>query len=247
MLLFLATCNFCDIGNFDFSKKYRKLPIEIFKCCWRKDAKEETIGEKQQRKEPDFERYLKLTSERNPRTAELSSRNNCGFWQDTIVIKKNRQRKSWKVRTTKNCERERRQQFCVSCGHKSINKLCCRQWSKSRQPPLAIQATWRISSRWKTSLQSFQSLETLAERGRERKGTWTQQPLPLLMLHAPSNWQLASQVETDTTVVLHAPNSALRLESELNHYYLPQNFSKCERLHFLLFFKLHKKESIAQN
>ena len=34
------------------------------------------------------------------------------------------------------------------------------------------------------------------------------------MLQAPSNGQPASQVQTDTTVVLRAPNSGLRLERE---------------------------------
>ena len=77
--------------------------------------------------------------------------------------------------------------------------------------------------------------DTLAEKRRERKGTWTHQPLPSLVLHAPSKGQPASQAQTDTTVVLDAPSSGLRLEREggLNHYHWPQNSSSFERLWFL--------------
>ena len=90
--------------------------------------------------------------------------------------------------------------------------LCSRQRSKSSQPPLAIQATRGVISRRKTSLELFQIFRTLAERGRERKGSWTHQLLPL--------------------VVLHAPNSGLRLEREkrLNYFYLPQKSSSFEKL-----------------
>ena len=55
------------------------------------------------------------------------------------------------------------------------------------------------------------------------------------MIHAPSNGQPASQVRTNTTVVLQAPDNELRLERErgLNCFYLPQNSSSSEKLHFL--------------
>ena len=68
------------------------------------------------------------------------------------------------------------------------------------------------------------------------KGTWTYQLLPPLALQAPSVGQPASQVQTDTPVVLYAPNSGLRLEKErwLNYFYLPQNPSSFEKLQFLL-------------
>ncbi len=103
---------------------------------------------------------------------------------------------------------------------------CSRQQSKSTQPPPGIRATWGDISRRKTSLELFQIFGTLAERGRERKRTWTHQLLPLLELHAPSNGQPASQVQTDPTVVPHASNSGLRLERErgLNYCLLTKLF-----------------------
>ena len=128
------------------------------------------------------------------------------------------------------------------------NVQCSRQRGKSTQPPLANQATWGFISRRKTSLELSQIFRTLAERGRKRKRTWTHQLLPSLVLHASSNGQPASRVQSDTTVVLHVPNSELQLEREwgLNHLYLPQISSLYENLHFLLPSKLHKKGSHAQ-
>ena len=97
--------------------------------------------------------------------------------------------------------------------------FCSRQRSKPTRPPLAIQATWGVISRWKILPELFQSFGTLAERGRERKGTWTHQLLPSLVLYAPNNGQPASQLQTDTTAVLKALNGGLPLERErrLNH------------------------------
>ena len=94
------------------------------------------------------------------------------------------------------------------------------------QPPLAssdLESYLQVESFTGTSFGFF---GTLAERGRERKGAWSHQPLPPLVLRAPSSGQSASQAQTDTRVMLRAPNSGLRLEREgrLNHYYLPQNF-----------------------
>ncbi len=54
---------------------------------------------------------------------------------------------------------------------------------------------WRISSRWKTLLELFR-------KGKRKEGNSNSPTLPLLALHAPSNGQPASQVQTDTTVVL---------------------------------------------
>ncbi len=127
--------------------------------------------------------------------------------------------------------------------------LCSMQRSKPTRPPLGIQATWGVIYRGKTLPELFQSFGTLAERGRERKGRWTHQLLPSLVLHAPSNGQPTSQVQTDTTVVLHAPNSGLQLERErgLNNSCLPQSSSSYQRLQFFSIQKLHKKSSIAQN
>ena len=50
------------------------------------------------------------------------------------------------------------------------------------------------------------------------------------------HWAGKSQVQTDTTVVLHAPNSGLRLERErgLNYFYLPQKSSSHGKLQFRL-------------
>ena len=120
-------------------------------------------------------------------------------------------------------------------------------WSECAQPPLAIQATWGVISKRKTLLELLQIFGTLAER----KGTWTHQLLPPLVLRAPSNGQLASQGQIDTTVVLHAPNSGLRLERDrgLNYFYLPRNSSSYEKLQFLLllnwtrYYLLHKISS----
>ncbi len=122
-----------------------------------------------------------------------------------------------------------------------------RQRSKSSQPPLAIQATSGVISRRKTSLERFQTFGTLAGRGRERKGTWTHQIPALIVLHATSNGQPADQVQTDTTVVLHAPNSGLRLESErgLNFFILPQNSSSFEKFQFLSLLNC-KRDNILQ-
>ncbi len=113
---------------------------------------------------------------------------------------------------------------------------CSRQRSESSQPTFVFQATWRVISRWKTLLELFQNFETLAERGRRERELE-------LAIDAPSNGQPASRVQTDTTVVLKAPNSGLRLERErgLNHYYLPPNFSSSKKVQFLSFvFWLHK-------
>ncbi len=114
---------------------------------------------------------------------------------------------------------------------------CSRQRSRSTQAPLAIHATWEVISRWKILPELFQSFETLAGKGKERKGTWTHQLLQSLALHARSNGQQTSQVQTDTTVVLHAPSIGLRLERErgLNNLHLPQNSSSYQRLQFLSF------------
>ncbi len=54
----------------------------------------------------------------------------------------------------------------------------------SHQPPFAVQATWEVISRRKTSLDLFQIFGTLTERLRERKRTWTHQLHTILVLHA---------------------------------------------------------------
>ena len=83
-----------------------------------------------------------------------------------------------------------------------------------------------------TNLSFF--LENIAyhKRGREKKGTRTYQLLPLLVLHAPSNGQPASQVRTDTTVRASRSEQWATIEKRdgTEPLWLTSNFSKFEKL-----------------